>query len=107
MAELLLSNLKVTNVHAILSQHIRVLYRRIISRSTSCKTFPATLLYSMASSVCFYIPVYLIKLLGAVDRELEVSDNIQFTSFVATTAAFYFGAVVPTYAVFIRVAASA
>lgn len=102
--ELLVSNLKVANVHAILCQHSDIpYYRRTLSWSTWSKTFPAMLLYSIASSICFYLPAYLIQLGG----ELKVSENMQFASAVFTITTLYFGAVVPAYAIFIRVAASA
>lgn len=106
--ELLLLNLKVANVHAILAQHSETpYYRRILSWSTWSKTFPAMLLYSIASSICFYLPAYLIHLSGVWGGELKVSENMQFASVLSTITILYFGAMVPAYAIFIRVAASA
>lgn len=107
MAELLLLNVKVANVHAILSGTTGITYRYFFSWSTWLSTFSATLLYSVASSLCFYLPAYQIKLLGAWEGRSAVSEEMQFASVVATIAILYFGTVVPAYAVFIRVAASA
>lgn len=71
------------------------------------KTFPSILLYSTASSICFYLPTYLIQLAGALGERLEVSETVQFISLLGTIMVLYFGMVVPTYAIFIRVTASA
>lgn len=65
------------------------------------------LLYSIAPSLCFYLPVYLIKWAGSLGRELEISEDMQLVCVLAVILILYFGAVVPTYAIFIRVAASA
>lgn len=107
MAELLLSNVQVAKVHAILSDTTGIAYRCLFSWSTWLSPFPAALLYSVASSLCFYIPAYQIKLLGTWEGRSAVSEEMQFASIVATIAILYFGTVVPAYAVFIRVAASA
>lgn len=107
MAELLLSYLKVANVHTIIDKLSTISrFKLFFSLSDWSKLFPAILLYSIASSLCFYIPVYLVKLLGTGAVELEISENMQFASIVASIGILYFGAVVPSYAVFIRVAAS-
>lgn len=45
--------------------------------------------------------------MGGWGGELKVSEDIQFASVLSTIAILYFGAVVPAYAIFIRVAASA
>lgn len=104
--ELLLSNLKAANVRAILTQSSELpYYRRILSWSEWSKTFPAMLLYSIASSLCFYLPVYYIQLAG-LGRELEVSENMQLVCVLAIILILYFGAVIPTYAIFLRVAAA-
>jgi hypothetical protein len=101
--ELLLSNLKLANIRAITTRQSGFPYHRHIpSWSTWSKTFPAILLYSIASSACFYLPIYLVRLLGA----LEVSEDTHIIFILATIVLLYFGAVIPTYAIFIRIAAS-
>ncbi|KAJ5336477.1 uncharacterized protein N7506_004499 [Penicillium brevicompactum] len=106
--ESVLSPLKVANIQSILNLHPQVsLRRRTLNQSVWFDIFPATLLHSTASSFCFYITVYAIRTLGFVEGE--------FTSVARKTALYmvfslygvtYVGGTVPTYAVFMRVAAS-
>lgn len=99
----LLSSLKVANIHAILAQRSNLpFYRHISAWTTWSKIFPAFLLYTVTSSTCFYLPVYFITLAGV----LEVSETTLTIYILATIVILYFGAVIPTYAIFIRVAAS-
>ncbi|RAH59321.1 hypothetical protein BO85DRAFT_268561 [Aspergillus piperis CBS 112811] len=107
--ELFLSYLRVANVLTILRQHSKTLpYScRIPTWSMWSKAFTSILLYSTASSVCFYLPIYLIRLAGSLDERLGVSETVQFISLLGTIMVLYFGFVVPTYAIFIRVSASA
>lgn len=107
-AELLLSNLKVANIHAILAPTpVSPHYPRIPTWSMWARTLPALLLHSIASSICFYLPVYVIRLGGTLGEQLGVSQSTQLACVLTTILLSYFGAVVPTYAIFIRVAASA
>lgn len=107
-SELLLSNLKVANVHAAITQDERISYTRyIFSRNTWSKCLQATLLYSIASSIGFYLPVFLFRILGARGGDYGVSEGVQCAVVLSAIAILYFGAVVPAYATFIRVAASA
>ena len=107
--ELLLSYLRVANVLTILNRHSGThSYSRCIPTWSMCsKTFPSILLYSTASSICFYLPIYLIQLAGALGERLRVSQTVQFISLLGTIMVLYFGVVVPAYAIFIRVTASA
>lgn len=99
---MLLSTLKVANIHAILvEQWHGPLYRCILNRSIWIQSFTATLLYSIVSRVCFYLPFHLICLLGSWGAE-TISETRTFMVVLATTMILYFGAVVP---IFIRVAA--
>lgn len=109
LADLLLSCLRVANVHAILNQHSGTFpyWRCLPTWSTWSKTFPAMSLYSINSSICFYLPVYLIRLAGALEERLEISETVQFFCLLGTIVILYFGTVVPAYAIFIRIAASA
>ncbi|RAK84491.1 hypothetical protein BO79DRAFT_275559 [Aspergillus costaricaensis CBS 115574] len=106
--ELLLSYLRVANVLTIMHPHSKThsYSRRIPTWSMWSKTFPSILLYSTASSICFYLPTYLIQLAGALDERLEVSETVQFISLLGTIMVLYFRLVVPAYAIFIRVTAS-
>ncbi|PYH63789.1 uncharacterized protein BO88DRAFT_439189 [Aspergillus vadensis CBS 113365] len=108
-AELLLSYLRVANVLTILRQHSKTLphSRYIPTWSMWSKAFTSILLYSTASSICFYLPTYLIQLAGSLNERLGVSETVQFISLLGTIVVLYFGMVVPTYAIFIRVTASA
>lgn len=109
ITDLLLSYLRVANVHAILNQHSGTFpyWRCLPTWSTWSKTFRAMSLYSINSSICFYLPVYLIRLAGALEGRLEASETVQFFCLLSTIVILYFGTVVPAYAIFIRVAASA
>ncbi|PWY63123.1 hypothetical protein BO83DRAFT_412204 [Aspergillus eucalypticola CBS 122712] len=106
---LLLSYLKVANVLTILRQHTKTLpySRRTPTCSMWSKAFTSILLYSTASYICFYLPTYLIYLAGTWGEGLEVSEMVQFISLLATIMLIFLGMVVPTYAIFIRVTASA
>ncbi|KAF3391542.1 hypothetical protein F1880_007476 [Penicillium rolfsii] len=110
-ADFLLSYLRVANVLTILNQHqhsgIFPFSRCIPTWSMWSKTFTSILLYSTASSICFYFPTYLIQLAGSLDERLEISETVQFVSILGTILILYFGTVVPAYAIFIRVTASA
>lgn len=106
-AELLLSNLKVANVHAILDSDSAIpLYRCVFSWSTWSKTFLSVLLYSIVSSIGVYLPARVVQLSDDWGRKFDLSHDMLFAALIAFVAIFYFGAVVPTYAIFIRVAAS-
>jgi hypothetical protein len=107
VAELLLSNLKVANVHAILDPDSAIpLYRRVFSWSTWSKTFFSVLLYSIVSSIGFYLPARVVQLSDDWGREVDLSHEMLCAALIAFVAILYFSAVIPTYAVFIRVAAS-
>ncbi|KAL3262563.1 hypothetical protein ABHI18_002670 [Aspergillus niger] len=108
-ADLLLSYLRVANVLTILNQHSGTLpYSRCIPTwSMWSKAFTSIMLQSTASSICFYLPTYLIQLAGALEERLEVSETVQFISLLGTIIVLYFGMVVPAYAIFLRVTASA
>lgn len=104
--ELLLSNLKVVNIYAILGQHPGIpFYRSIFSWSIWVNAFPAALLYSIASSICFYLPAYIFRHLE-LGADGTISQEMQLATILTTIAILYFGTVVPAYAIFIRVAAS-
>lgn len=105
-AEMLLSTLKVSNVHTILAQPSQIpFYRRVLSWSVWWKTFPATLLYSTFSSVCFYLTVHMFVQILRSGEGLDGMKRRTTGTFLVMSIV-YFLAVVPTYAIFIRVAAS-
>jgi hypothetical protein len=107
-AELLLSNLKVANIHAAITTNSSIPYtRHIFSGTAWSKCFRATILYSVASSIGFYLPVMLVRLLGVWGGDYGVSEGVQCAIVLSAIVILYFGAVVPAYATFIRVAASA
>ncbi|KAI2814476.1 hypothetical protein CBS115989_8548 [Aspergillus niger] len=108
-ADLLLSYLRVANVLTILNQHSGTLpYSRYIPTwSMWSKAFTSIMLQSTASSICFYLPTYLIQLAGALEERLEVSETVQFISLLGTIIVLYFEMAVPAYAIFLRVTASA
>jgi hypothetical protein len=110
MAELLLSTLKVANVHIILSKLSRTQtlspFRCIFSASIWFRIFPAALLHSICSGTCFYFSLYVSRLLFVEIGQVGYDHGWKFGMIAALIAALYFGAVVPSYAVFIRVAGS-
>ncbi|KAJ5671892.1 hypothetical protein N7507_001019 [Penicillium longicatenatum] len=113
LTDMLLSTLKVANVHFIISQHLRAkeerptILRCVFSLSSWWRTFPATLLYSVCSSVCFYLPIHAGRLFFLELGEYDTHVSLKGGAVVGLIATLYFAAVVPSYAVFIRVAASA
>lgn len=112
-AELLLSTLKVANVHVIISQHSRTqdlrvsIFRHIFSVSIWFRTFPAALLYSVCLSICFYLPIYISRLVFFEIGDFKTHQGFKAAVTLGLTAVLYFCSVVPSYAVYIRVAASA
>ncbi|KAJ5915429.1 hypothetical protein N7466_011362 [Penicillium verhagenii] len=108
--EMLLSNLKVANVHAILTEPSRVqipFTRRVLSWAMWKKNFSAALLYSTASSICFYLAVHMFLLFSTFNGDDSNSYRLVMIGIaLAVMVVLYFVAVVPSYAVFIRVAAS-
>jgi hypothetical protein len=106
--DLVLSTLKVANVHTVLNLRSRIpLHRRIFNQSIWFDIFPATLLYSTAWNSCFYLTIYAIRTLGFVDGEFTmVSRDIALYIVFATFGVLYFGTMVPAYAIFVRVAVS-
>lgn len=113
MAELLLSTLKVANVHIIISEldpsRTRMLspFRCIFSLSIWLTIFPATLLYSICSSTCFYLPLYVGRsMFDQIGQDGRDSHDWQLGMIAVLIAVLYFGLVVPSYAIFIRVAGS-
>lgn len=113
LAELLLSTLKVANVHIVISKldHLRTQmsspFRCIFNVSIWLRTFPATLLCSICSSTCFYLPLYVSRSwYDQIGRDGRENHDWQLGAIAALIAALYFGLVVPSYAVFIRVAGS-
>lgn len=106
--ELLLSTLKVANIYVILELKPGIpFYRSIFSRSIWVNTFPASLLYSIASSICFYLPVYAFHQLEPWTEDARISQETRLAIILAIISILYFGIVVPAYAIFIRVAARA
>ncbi|KAJ5936360.1 hypothetical protein N7454_004995 [Penicillium verhagenii] len=106
--EMLLSTLKVANVHAILtepSQARTPFARRVLSWAIWKKTFSAALLYSTASSICFYLAVHMFLLFSTRNAD-DLSSYGSMGTALAVMVILYFVAVVPSYAIFIRVAAS-
>lgn len=108
ICDLALSTLKVANVHAIINKHPQVpLHRRVLNQSTWFDIFPAALLYSTASNLSLYLTMYAIRTLGFLDHDFsDVSRNTALYIVFATATVTYFGAMLPAYAIFIRVAAS-
>ena len=106
--ELVLSTLKVANLHGILNLHQQVsLRRRIFNQSIWFDVFLATLLYATASASCFYLTIYALRSLGFADHQFTVVSRktalyISFATYQIT----FFVCVVPAYAIFTRVAAS-
>lgn len=113
MADMLLSTLKVANVHFIISQHLRpkeerpTILRFVFSLSIWWRTFPAALVHSVCSSVCFYVPIHAGRPLLLELGEDDTLAGLKVGAVVVLIATLYFAAVVPSYAIFIRVAASA
>lgn len=98
MTELLLSTLKVANVHIIIYKldHSRTqipsLVRYIFSLSIWLRTFPAALLYSICSSVCFYLPLYVGRfMLLQIGRDGRVNYGRELGKIAALNAALYLG----------------
>ncbi|KAJ5627865.1 hypothetical protein N7490_010093 [Penicillium lividum] len=111
MAEMLLSTLKVANVHNIISEHSKDQktfspFKCILSLSVWRETFSATLLYSICSSICFYLPLYVGRAVFFEFGDFMSHRNLKIALLVVLIAVLYFGFVVPSYAIFIRVAGS-
>lgn len=111
MAEMLLSTLKVANVQNIISQHSKdpimiSPFRCIFRLSIWHKTFLVALLYSICSSMCFYLPLHFGRLVFFESGDFTSHRNLKIALLIGLISVLYFGFVVPAYAVFIRVAGS-
>ncbi|KAJ5727463.1 hypothetical protein N7493_005283 [Penicillium malachiteum] len=114
---MLLSTLKVAHVHFIISQHLRLgpkeerpaILRSVFSLSIWWRTAPAALVHSVCSSLCFYVPIHAGRplLLELGELEDDTLGGLKVGAVVVLIATLYFAAVVPSYAIFIRFAASA
>lgn len=109
ISDMLLSTLKVANVHTVLNLHRQIsLHQRIFNRKIWFDIFQVALLHSIACNVDFYFAVFAILKLGFENHEVTVlSHEISIYYVVFVLYGFtYFGAMVPSYAIFIRLAAS-
>jgi hypothetical protein len=62
-------------------------------------------MYSIASSICFYLPVYAFRQLEPWTEDAKISQERRLAILLAIIPFLYFSLVVPAYAIFIRVAA--
>lgn len=109
ISDMLLSTLRVANVHTVLNLHWQIsLHRRIFNWKIWVEIFPVALLHSIASNVDFYFAAFAVLRLGFENHEvILLSQKISIYYVIFFLYGFtYFGAMVPMYAIFIRLAAS-